>query len=412
VGGALGIRKVTVMADQNHSTTTTDAQNGSEVPPRRRGGGVRSEAGKANSRRNALKDSLRAKVVFTDEMAARIVERNRILTEQFQPKNDYEKSLILDMAIAKAKWDHCQELAIEDYSRCVWRAFDFWDDDQEARALEIAKNLERQPERTVHALRSSKMGAELMITYWSGLADAARTNGGWDEAQQRLAFDLLAVRVELRAGSTRLPLDGGKDALIALAQQQIAKLEDRIERVLEACHTSERDEAIVGIFYVEDAATKKLRKDESRARCDFNKAYGMLMAGRAEADAAGTGKADGIPPVPPKASEAAFDYLLKRFETMSRMPVVFVYDRPLGAEGADEPEGTATTPERPAAAGDPDSNPDEAGAESAAETKTQTETETPAAAPDRPMSKRARKLREKRLREAAKREARRARMAR
>jgi hypothetical protein len=62
----------------------TDAPNGSEAPRRKRGGGVRTEAGKAESRRNALKGSLRAKVVFTPEMAARIVERNRIFTEQFK----------------------------------------------------------------------------------------------------------------------------------------------------------------------------------------------------------------------------------------------------------------------------------------------------------------------------------------
>jgi hypothetical protein len=423
VGGALGIREVTAMADPNNSTTTAaQNQNGTEVPPRKRGGGARTEAGKANSRRNALKGSLRAKVVFTAEMAARIVERTRTFTEQYRPRDDHEKMLISDMAIAKAKLDRCQELAIEDYSRCVWRAFDFWDDDQKARALEIAKNLERQPERTVHALRQTKKGAELMISYWAGLAEAARTNGGWDEPQQRLAFDLLAVRVELRSGSTRLSPgggddgDGNKDALIALAQEQIAELEDRIEQVLEACHKSEQAEAISGMFYVEDATTKKLRKDESRARCDYNKAYGMLLAGRAEAEGAAgdKDKADGIPPVPPKASEAAFDYLFRRFQTMCRTPGVHTTDCDTGDEDADEREATATAPEQPHAEADSDSAPDEAGGESAAETETQTQTETemPAAAPQRPMTRRARKLREKRLREAAKREKRMATMAR
>jgi hypothetical protein len=256
-----------------------------------------------------------------------------------------------------------------------------------------------------------------MIEYWTGLADAARTNGGWDDAQQRLAYDLLAVRQELRSGSTRLPLGGGKEALIALAEEEINKLEDRIERVLEACHTAEQDEAIVGIFYVEDAATKKLRKDESRARGDYNKAYGMLLAGRAEAEAAAAAgdKADGIPPVPPKASEAGFDYLLKRFRAMCRMPIVDLEDSDLGDLAEDGPEVGSVTPEQPAeveSESDPDS--DQADAESTAETDTQaqTETETPAAANHRPMTKRARKLREKRLREAAKREARKARMAR
>jgi hypothetical protein len=399
------------MADQ-HNSTATDAENGSEVPPRKRGGGVRTEAGKANSRRNALKGSLRAKVVFTPEMAARIVERARICTEQFKPRNYYEIMLISDMAIAKAKLDRCQELAIEDYSRCALRALDFWDDDQKAQALEIAKNLERQPERTVHALLSTKKGAELLITYWAGLADAARTNGGWDEEQQRLAYDLLAVRRELRSGSTVLPPggDGNKEALIVLAEAQIAELENRITEVLEACHTTQQAEVISGMSHVDDAATKRLRKDESRARCDYNKAYGLLLAGRAEAEVVAADKADGIPPVPPKASEAAFDYLLKRFRTMCGTPGVGFPDCDADEQSVDEPEVNATTPEQPVAAADPDSDPDEADAESAAET--QTETETPAAAPDRPMSKRARKLREKRLREAAKREARRAKMAR
>jgi hypothetical protein len=339
--------------------------------------------------------SLRAKVVFTPDMAARIVERTRIFTEQHKPRNDYERMLISDMAIAKAKLDRCQELAIEDYSRCVLRALEFWDDDQEARALEIAKNLERQPERTVQALGQTKKGAELMITYWAGLADAARINGGWDEAQQRLAYDLLAVRVELRSGSTRVPKgdNATQEALIALAEERIAKLQDRIERCLDACHTAEQGEAISGMFYAEDAVTKRLRKDESRARSDYNKAYAMLLQGRAEADAA-TDKPDGIPPVPQKVSEAAFDYLLKRFQMMCRMPVVALHDCEFSEEGEDEDEPeVSTTAEQPAA-------------EAAPAADTETETETTATASQRPLTKRARKLREKQAREAARREAR------
>ena len=117
------------------------------------------------------------------------------------------------------------------------------------------------------------------------------------------------VRVELRSGSTRIPLggNGDKEALIALAEEQIGKLRDRIERVLDACHTTQQAEAIAGMFSDEDAVTKGLRKDESRARSDYNKALGLLLAGRAEAEAAGTStdKPDGIPPVPQKASVTA-----------------------------------------------------------------------------------------------------------
>ena len=95
---------------------------------------------------------------------------------------------------------------------------------------------------------------------------------------------------------------------------------------------------------------------------------------------------------------------------------VAVQDRDLVEEGADEPEVRTATPEQPVAETDSDSDSDEANADSAAETAPVTspgaETETPAAATQRPVTKRARKLREKRLREAAKREARAARMPR
>src|SRR5262249_19360175 len=163
-----GFARVTVMADQIHnlndSTTTNTPTAGdpaaAESPPPPKGrGGVRTQDGKRSARGNAVKDSLRSKVVFTPAMAAAIAVLKQIFTTQFQPQTEYEQMLISDMAIAKAKLDHAGELLLLDGERVVERAVDFWDVDQTASALAISRSLSRNPERTVHTLGNTKKGA-------------------------------------------------------------------------------------------------------------------------------------------------------------------------------------------------------------------------------------------------------------
>src|SRR6267378_6097135 len=42
----------------------------------------------------------------------------------------------------------------------------------------------------------SRQGADWLIERWEGLGEALGTNGGWDEPQRRLAFDLLVFQAE------------------------------------------------------------------------------------------------------------------------------------------------------------------------------------------------------------------------
>src|SRR5262245_25861839 len=122
-------REVSVMADGNDFTTTdstaacatTEGSAGARKGP----GGVRSEAGKRASRANAVKDSLRSKVVFTPEVAALVVERTKIFTEEYRPQTEHERMLISDMAIAKARFDRAQELLALDEHRRMLRVLEF-----------------------------------------------------------------------------------------------------------------------------------------------------------------------------------------------------------------------------------------------------------------------------------------------
>ena len=89
---------------------------------RKRGGGNQSSRGRDRSRANSLKDGLRSKVVFTQDMTNAILEKTSILTEEFKPETPYERMIIGEMAIARAKLEHASRLIIEDIDRPLFRA--------------------------------------------------------------------------------------------------------------------------------------------------------------------------------------------------------------------------------------------------------------------------------------------------
>jgi len=78
-----------------------DAPEG-EVSPssKKRGGGPKTDPGKLRSRASSFFHGFRARVVFSDDMAEAIHKRKTMLTEQFRPSTEYQRSLIADMAVA------------------------------------------------------------------------------------------------------------------------------------------------------------------------------------------------------------------------------------------------------------------------------------------------------------------------
>src|SRR4051794_30440969 len=98
---------------------------GPESPPapaKKRGGGPRTPEGKEQSKRNALKHGMRAKVLLPDDLAAAVAGRTAELADEFGPESPYEEWLVGQMALASARLDRCAELAIADLRRTVDRA--------------------------------------------------------------------------------------------------------------------------------------------------------------------------------------------------------------------------------------------------------------------------------------------------
>jgi hypothetical protein len=76
-----------------------------ETSPER--GSGRTPEGSDASRRNALRDGCRSRVVFPAEMAARIDAREARLTEKLKPDGELESMLVREMARAGEQMDVC-----------------------------------------------------------------------------------------------------------------------------------------------------------------------------------------------------------------------------------------------------------------------------------------------------------------
>jgi hypothetical protein len=268
-----------------------EAESPPAPPAQKRGGGPRTEQGRLVSRRNALKDGLRAKVLLPDGLEAVIAARTAEFDEQFQPESPYETWLVGEIAQATAKLDRCAELTIIDLERGIDRALLCWEADRRKAADALAARLPRDPGRVARALSGSRQGADWMIEHWEGLGAVLQAHGGWDDAQRRLAFDLLGVAPELRDGSDKVPPANDAAALAGLVAEEVYWLRKAQEVSLVPLDQAERSMAAAGMPLEEDACTARLRRYEARIRRELRWAHGELRRVR-----------EGLPPSPSPAS--------------------------------------------------------------------------------------------------------------
>jgi hypothetical protein len=218
-------------------------------------------------------------------MASRILERNWLLQAQFPPNSRYEKMLIADMALAKARTDRAAELQIENEDRYIDRTLDYWEFDQEARARRLKKRLSRDPEGVAHTLSGFKQGADLMIRAWQGLVSALELTGEWDQEQRTLALDLMGIDRVLRVGDWLFPPSVGKAKLAETAAREIARLRAMKEDWLDENDLDDQDDALAGFAPEDNPTTKRLRRYENMARREYDKAFAELMRVKAEGEA-------------------------------------------------------------------------------------------------------------------------------
>jgi hypothetical protein len=296
--------------------SATPTPNGTEAAPKRRGGGPKTPGGKERSRRNAIKHGLRAESLLPDDLADAVAQRTTDFAAEFEPGTAYEEFLVGQMALASIRLERCAELSMIDAARSAQRASLCWESDQRMAVDELGSKLPKDPARVATALRRSRQGADWLIERWEALAEILESNGDWNEAQRRLAFDLLGVPAELREGSKRVPAEGDTAGLAALAAREVARLREDREAVLDALDEANRGMAEVGMPLSEGALTMRLRRYEAGFRRTLNWAARELRRARGEDGAGGEPAGVGGPgseSVPrPSLTRAAGDHLVAR----------------------------------------------------------------------------------------------------
>ena len=223
--------------------------------------------GKKQSRRNALKHGLAgAGLVLPCEESTAVERRIAEWHSSLKPFDNYETWLLEVVAVESIRVDLCrvQDRVLREEQ--IRRAGESWADDQRQAALELAARLAKNP-AVAAKLRKTVAGASILLERWQ-LLSRALANGGWSEAQDELAYDLLGTPIGLREGAAS-PLNSTLvgDTLahrLGLVRGQIAELERLIFEVLPAKEEDKRALIQAGMPDLEDRALMRLHRYESR----------------------------------------------------------------------------------------------------------------------------------------------------
>ena len=170
------------------------------------------------------------------------------------------------MARATVQIDLCSEQLLIDQKRVLDKIDLAWESDCTARAIKLGGRLDAQSYNVSQALAATKYGAVYLLNKWSELESAIITNGCLDDEQMEVGYSLLGVDKVFRNGSQKLPASNDGPALLAVVAREKALLNRSLETRLNSLDLLERKAAEVGISRFQDAETRKLKSNESRAR--------------------------------------------------------------------------------------------------------------------------------------------------
>jgi hypothetical protein len=226
-------------------------------------GGGRSEG--SASRRNAIRDGCRSLSQFPEDMQRVINAREDALRDELKPENELEVICVEEIACASIQVRVCEGQVEQDKVRFRTESGLTWDDDRRTEVYALAERLPKAPQRVAHLLEQSLQGAEFCIERWVGLRDSVEANGRLTEPQRQRAFDLLGVDLLARDGTKRVPAADDAAGLLALVERQEKRLKDRINGELRSRDERARERAKRGLPTVQDAETKRVRSNFSRA---------------------------------------------------------------------------------------------------------------------------------------------------
>jgi hypothetical protein len=247
--------------------------------------GPRTVEGKERSRRNSLVHGLSGgDVVRPEAETAAVAVRATEWSSSLLPVNAFEVGLVETIAAESLRIERCrvEERLARDFR--ARRAQHCWGDERKASIACLARAIKRKPAETAMALATSSPGCDWLIARWRMLGQALDITGQWTEAQDTLALDLLGIDADLRDQVTPIDSLEGVDPLEhcrRLVDDQLGRLLDRKEQVLDAIEDELREAVALGLDVVPDPTLVLLRRYEAASLRRLRWALDLLQKGKA-----------------------------------------------------------------------------------------------------------------------------------
>lgn len=229
--------------------------------------GPKTDKGKKQSRRNALKHGLAGSgLILPADDAEAVNERIAEWHSSLKPFDPYEVWMLEVIAVESIRVDRCriQDRVLRDEQ--MHQTGSSRHENQRQSAAKLASKLAKDPSVAAR-LASTIPGATLLLDRWKSLARVL-DEGDWSVAQDSLALDLLGTPIALREGAAS-PLHVGihgddRAHRKAITRREIARLEQLISQVLPEQEASKLDLRKAGLPDLGDPDLVRLHRYESR----------------------------------------------------------------------------------------------------------------------------------------------------
>lgn len=201
--------------------------------------GPKTDAGKAQSRRNSVKHGLAGDgIVLPSELADRIQIRKIQWRETYHPEGEVQEWVFERVCIESVLLDHCKHLKIAALDNVALQANESWNDDRKLDAALLFDQLKKRPETVQKRLLQTKQGCDALIADWEEIGRVLRIESAAlaDPMYQSRIFDLLGIPVTQRTWDrmeslvTDNPLTWIHQQIEQLKQRQADYLNDRDHR--------------------------------------------------------------------------------------------------------------------------------------------------------------------------------------
>lgn len=224
----------------------TEAQRAANRENARKSTGPKTEAGKAASRRNALKHGLSGEgKVLTPELSQSLENARREFETALRPIDAYERQLVDEIALASARMRITPVLEETSTETNRLRDLENFDTERELKAVRIGARISRDPALAQTELKGFSAGCEWLRDRWLALDAALDADDApaWSKEQLSKSQDLLGIPIEERhlaarsrwlAEQNRLINEGdaaARAALRAFIAGEIARLEEAADRL-------------------------------------------------------------------------------------------------------------------------------------------------------------------------------------